>query len=100
MVYQSSTNWSYLGVSSTLLGGIEHLQGGLGHGLRLVQESHLLLVVIELGGHTHRGYDEWFKVTSQLCHLRQIVKYFHEFSGKKYDRINRREDQLATGSSK
>lgn len=64
----------YLWVSSTLLGSVEHLQGRLSQSLSLVQESHLLLVVPQLGRHAHRGLDEWLKVTSQLGHLQRTVK--------------------------
>lgn len=60
---------SCLWVSSTLLCSIEHLQGRLSQGLGLVQESHLLLVVTELGGDTHGCSDERFKVTRQLGNL-------------------------------
>lgn len=69
----------HLWVSSTLLGSIQHLQRGLSHGFRLVQESHLLLVVIQLGRHAHRSHDQRFKVASQLGHLRETVKGLNEF---------------------
>lgn len=60
----------YLRVSSALLGGVEHLQSRLRQGLRLVQESHLLLVVLQLRSHAHRSHDQRLKVTGQLGHLR------------------------------
>lgn len=69
----------YLWVSSTLLGSVEHLQRRLSQGLSLVQESHLLLVVLQLGCHAHRGHDQRLKVTSQLGHLRERVETFNEF---------------------
>lgn len=71
---------SYLGVPSALLGGVEHLQSRLGHGLGLVQEGHLLLVVFQLGGHAHGGLDQGFEVTSQLGHLLRRGGAFRDLS--------------------
>lgn len=69
---------SYLGVPSAFLGGVEHLQGRLGHGLGLVQESHLLLMVLQLGGHAHGGFNQGFEVTRQLGHLLRSGGTFSE----------------------
>lgn len=73
---EQQQRWSYLRVSASLLGSVEHLQSRLGHGLGLVQERHLLLVVLELGGHAHRGIDQRVEVTGQLGHLLKRVGTF------------------------
>lgn len=38
----------YLWVSSALLGGVQHLKCRLRQGLALVQDGHLLLMVVQL----------------------------------------------------
>lgn len=63
----------YLWVSPSFLGSIEHLQGGLSKRLGLVQDGHLLLVVMQLRGQAHRCHNEWLKVTGQLGYLRQSI---------------------------
>lgn len=70
MVEDKNHQRSDLAISSPLLGSVQHLQGGLGQGLGLIQEGHLLLVVVQLGRHAHCCPDQWVKVAGQLANLR------------------------------
>lgn len=71
MIVMIMINDLYLWVSSSFFGSIEHLQSRLGQSLALVQDGHLLLVVMQLGSQAHRGHNERFKVTGQLGYLEE-----------------------------